>query len=88
VTWQNILKLGELEWLLDHQFQHRVIFSAAGYVSMVIDAACAMAKVVEPNVENPVRLVELTDLLFHRAITFVDDFSAGVEMVLFLEVLH
>ena len=71
MTWRNILKLGELEWLRGHQLQHQVVFPAAGYVSMAIDAAGALAEVLEPNADSPARLVELTGLRFHRAITLM-----------------
>ncbi|KAK4217471.1 Nonribosomal peptide synthetase 14 [Rhypophila decipiens] len=78
MTWRNILKLGELEWLRGHQFQHQVVFPAAGYVSMATDAACALAEAamsVSQKSQQSASLVELTNLRFHRAIT-LDDTSA------------
>ena len=87
MTWRNTLKLVELDWLRGHQFQNQVVFPAAGYVSMAIDAAGALAEVLEPNVDNPARLVELTDLRLHRAITLDDNLTVGVEMIFIMRVL-
>ncbi|KAI0202910.1 hypothetical protein F4808DRAFT_468089 [Astrocystis sublimbata] len=86
ITWRNILKLNELEWLLGHQFQHHVVFPAAGYTSMAIDAAVSLAHIVEPNITDPIRLIELEDLRFHRAITADDDLVDGVEIVFMIRV--
>ena len=91
ITWQNILKLSELEWLRGHQFQHQVIFPAAGYVSMATDAACALAEAVEPvsvDASASTHLVELTDLRFHRAIAFDNSSPTGVEVTWMVRLLR
>ncbi|KAI1364001.1 hypothetical protein F5Y08DRAFT_222928 [Xylaria arbuscula] len=86
IIWRNILKLTELEWLAGHQFQHHVVFPAAGYTSMAIDASVSLAHAIEPRVTNPVRLIELQDLQFRRAMTIDDDLSDGVETVFMIRV--
>lgn len=88
MVWRNILKLTELEWLRGHQFQNQVIFPAAGYVSMAIDAAKVLAETLEPKLPNPALLVELTDIRFHNAITLEETSSSGVEATLIMSVRH
>jgi amino acid adenylation domain-containing protein len=88
MVWRNILKLTELEWLRGHRFQNQVIFPAAGYVSMAIDAAKALTEASEPNLQNPAHLVELTELRFHNAITLDETSSSGVEVILIMRVRH
>ncbi|KAI1342720.1 hypothetical protein F5Y15DRAFT_266068 [Xylariaceae sp. FL0016] len=86
MVWRNVLRLSEIDFLRGHQFQSQVIFPAAGYVSMAIDACASVASALVPSVHRPSRMVELTNLNFHRAITISDDFSAGVEVVFVMRV--
>ncbi|CAG8232080.1 unnamed protein product [Penicillium salamii] len=37
--WRNHLRTSELPWLLDHKIQGSIIFPAAGYLTMVVEAA-------------------------------------------------
>ncbi|KAF2209120.1 hypothetical protein CERZMDRAFT_70311 [Cercospora zeae-maydis SCOH1-5] len=37
-TWRNILRVDTFPWLNDHQIQGQVVFPAAGYVAMAIEA--------------------------------------------------
>ncbi|KAI1412829.1 hypothetical protein F5Y13DRAFT_199683 [Hypoxylon sp. FL1857] len=37
--WRNFLRLSDLPWLIDHQVDSKVVFPAAGYISMGIEAA-------------------------------------------------
>jgi amino acid adenylation domain-containing protein len=88
MVWRNTLKLTELEWLRGHQFQNQVIFPAAGYVSMAIDAANSLAETLEPKSQNAASLVELTELRFHNAITLDETSSSGVEVTLIMCLRH
>ncbi|KAK7750074.1 putative Hybrid PKS-NRPS biosynthetic cluster [Diatrype stigma] len=81
VRWRNVMRVDEMEWLRGHQFQKQVLFPAAGYVSMAIEASLHIAQ------EQPVRLVELHDLMIHRAITFGDE-SSGVEVTFVVRALR
>ncbi|KAI1392616.1 hybrid PKS-NRPS PsoA [Hypoxylon trugodes] len=73
VQWRNILKLDEIRWLEGHRFQDQVVFPAAGYISMAVDAAVRLIK------DEPINLVELQDLNILRAITLSKE-SSGVEV--------
>ncbi|KAL6689954.1 polyketide synthase [Trichoderma pleuroticola] len=71
----------EMEWLRGHIFQNQVLFPAAGYVSMAYEASMRLAAEQEE-----VRLVELEDLVIHRAITLEDD-AAGTEVTFTIRVI-
>lgn len=81
VRWRNIMKLNEMQWLRGHQFQNQVLFPAAGYVSMAVEAAIRLPG--EGRQDN-VQLVELEDLIIHQAITLEDD-SSGTEVILIIK---
>ncbi|KAI0869514.1 hybrid PKS-NRPS PsoA [Hypoxylon argillaceum] len=69
MRWRNVLKLTEMEWLRGHQFQNQVIFPAAGYVSMAIDANLRLVE------DKSIELIELYNLDINRAIIFEDESS-------------
>ncbi|PKK49165.1 hypothetical protein CI102_7231 [Trichoderma harzianum] len=81
VTWRNVMRIQEMEWLRGHIFQNQVLFPAAGYVSMAYEASIRLAAEHEE-----VRLVELEDLIIHRAITLEDD-AAGTEVTFTIRVI-
>ncbi|OPB36124.1 hypothetical protein A0O28_0108990 [Trichoderma guizhouense] len=81
VTWRNVMRIQEMEWLRGHIFQNQVLFPAAGYVSMAYEASIRLAAEHEE-----VRLVELEDLVIHRAITLEDD-AAGTEVTFTIRVI-
>ena len=73
MTWKNILRLSEIPWLRGHKFQGQVIFPAAGYVSMAVQAAQEFAR------ESSGRLIEILDLEIIKALVIEE--SADVETV-------
>jgi amino acid adenylation domain-containing protein len=74
MRWRNIFRLGELPWLKGHSFQGQAIFPAAGYVSMTVESATAVAK------NAPIKLIEIQDMSIHRALVLEEDHT-GVETV-------
>lgn len=76
VRWRNILRLREMDWLRGHRFQRQVLFPAAGYVSMAVEAAI---RLVENEQDTAVQFVELEDLTIHDAITLEED-SRGTDV--------
>ncbi|KAI1417950.1 polyketide synthase [Hypoxylon sp. FL1857] len=79
--WSNILKLGEIDWLNGHKFQDQVIFPAAGYISMVIDAAIRLAD------GDLVCMIELNDFKLHHAVVF-ENGSRGVQINFSIRLTH
>lgn len=53
MRWLNVLKISEIPWLEGHTIQGQVLFPAAGYVSMALEASRRLA------LDKPVKLFEL-----------------------------
>ncbi|KAL4902108.1 hypothetical protein BDW74DRAFT_181271 [Aspergillus multicolor] len=81
LKWRNFLVPKEISWLGDHRIQGRMVFPAAGYATMACEAAVLKAKQDEVGVE--VKLIEILDLVIHRAIAFEYE-SASIEVILTL----
>jgi acyl transferase domain-containing protein len=69
--WRNILAPKELPWLTDHGLQGQIVFAAMGYVALAMEAARQIAG------QQPVQLLELTDLSIRKAVAI--DEMAGTE---------
>ncbi|KAI9724598.1 MAG: Type I Iterative PKS [Chrysothrix sp. TS-e1954] len=41
--WRNILKIKDISWLVDHKLDKTVVFPAAGYIAMAVEAACQLS---------------------------------------------
>lgn len=94
MRWRNVMKINELEWLRGHMFQNQILFPAAGYVSMAVEACVHLAKTnaaratdssssADGNTVEEVvsaQIVELQDLRIHAAIT-IDPDAAGTEVL-------
>ncbi|KAL9036794.1 MAG: hypothetical protein Q9180_004091, partial [Flavoplaca navasiana] len=72
LRWRNFLSVQELPWLEGHQIQGQVVYPAAGYVAMVLEAGKIMAD------GKDVQLLEVENLVIGRAIVFHDE-KTGVE---------
>lgn len=55
--WRNYLRIAELPWLADHVVSGKVLFPAAGYITMAIEAAIRMG-----NPEDDIQEIQLRDL--------------------------
>lgn len=74
MRWSNVLKMSEIAWLEGHQLQGLVVFPAAGYVAMAIEACRSVAG------DQAVEIFELHNLTIPRAITF-EEGDSGVEVL-------
>lgn len=81
IRWRNVFRQNELPWTKGHQFQHQVIFPAAGYVSMAIEASMAIAEA------RPVKFIEVCDLSIPRGLS-IDEGSAGVETLFTVKTIN
>lgn len=84
MRWRHVLKPIEIPWLLGHRLQNQIVFPAAAYVITALEAAMAMCKRKRVSVS----LIELSDVVFGRALVFeVDD--SNVEVVTSLaDIVH
>ena len=48
-SWRNIIKLVEIPWLLGHKIQSSVVYPAAGYITMAIEAALQRSQLTRPT---------------------------------------
>ncbi|KAI1079846.1 putative polyketide synthase [Whalleya microplaca] len=74
--WRSFLRLSELPWLSQHVVDDKVVFPAAGYVSMAIEAVTSRI----PEYKS----IELRDVVFKSALVLSESVS-GVEVMLELE---
>lgn len=65
--WRNFLSVQDLSWLDGHQIQGQIVFPAAGYVCMALEAAQMVAE------DATVQLLEVEDFVIGRPIVFDDD---------------
>ncbi|KAI9163194.1 Lovastatin nonaketide synthase mokA [Paramyrothecium foliicola] len=78
--WQNIIRPRDHEWLQGHALQGQVIFPAAGYIVMAMEAAIQVAG------ERSIQLLEVIDVSIDKAITFEDE-NSPAELTLTVDTL-
>ncbi|KAL0930038.1 hybrid PKS-NRPS protein [Colletotrichum truncatum] len=89
-SWRQVLRLNELPWLNGHKVQGQVVFPAAGYCVMAMEAAKQVAQGVRglPEIgldtSTTLEVVELADVEFGRAVVFPDKGNQGVSISLHL----
>ncbi|KAK4500047.1 hypothetical protein PRZ48_008233 [Zasmidium cellare] len=76
--WSNVLKVSEIPWLEGHQLQGQVVFPAAGYCALAIEASRTLSQ------DKAIETIDLRNLTIPRAITFEEDTSSGVETLVTL----
>ncbi|KAH7043971.1 hybrid PKS-NRPS, partial [Macrophomina phaseolina] len=81
MRWRNVVRLNEIPWIRGHEFQGQVLFPAAAYVAMALEASRTLAG------DRPVRLFELRDISIRKALVMDED-SAGVETVFTVKLLN
>ncbi|KAB8336832.1 hypothetical protein FH972_021140 [Carpinus fangiana] len=78
MRWSNILKMSEIPWMEGHQLQGIVVFPAAGYIAMAVEACQRLTG------DKTVKLFELHNLSIPRAIILEGGNDAGVETLVTL----
>ena len=72
--WRTFLRPAELPWLSQHMIEGKVIFPAAGYISMAIEAATRLEKC-----PKAVKSISLKDVSFKSALPVrIDDMGTEV----------
>lgn len=74
LRWRNYLKPKEMPWLKGHQIQGQMVFPAAGFAAMALEAARNLSPF-----EN-IRLMELQEFSIHKGLSFMDE-NANVETI-------
>lgn len=78
-TWRNHLRLGEMEWLRDHQIDGTTVFPGAGYVASAIEAV----RLLTDPLEETIRGYRLRDIDIMNALV-IPESDFGVETQLSL----
>ncbi|KAK7418008.1 hypothetical protein QQZ08_011405 [Neonectria magnoliae] len=74
-TWKNVLRQRDVAWLVDHTLGTDVVFPAAGYVSLAVEALLQQLD-LEPQDASAVRL---RDISFHTTL-IIPETDDGVEV--------
>ncbi|KAI0901837.1 putative polyketide synthase [Annulohypoxylon nitens] len=75
--WRNFIRVSEQPWVKDHQVQGSIIYPAAGYISMALEAAKQMVPVSDVG---RVLGYTITEMLITRALV-VPQTELGVEVI-------
>ena len=77
LRWRNFLKPMEMPWLKGHQIQSQLVFPAAGFAAMALEAGRTLAPFED------ISLMELQHFSIHKALSFSDE-KVGVEIIFIL----
>lgn len=75
--WRNFIRVSEQPWVRDHQVQGSIIYPAAGYISMALEAARQM---VPASDSGRVTGYTITEMLITRALV-VPQTELGAEVI-------
>ena len=77
--WRNIIRVSEIPWLMDHKIQSNIVYPAAGYITMAIEAASQVASV---NPGDTITGFYLRDISIRSALVLQE--TSAVEVVVSL----
>ncbi|KAI1636396.1 putative polyketide synthase [Biscogniauxia mediterranea] len=78
--WYNLLNLDELPWLRDHKIENQVVFPAACYLAMAIEAISQIQELRSTS-ENRHLAFEFSNVSFNSALVLSDQNSPAPENV-------
>ncbi|KAK3935596.1 hypothetical protein QBC46DRAFT_462003 [Diplogelasinospora grovesii] len=81
IQWRNILRPKEIAWLSGHKIQGQIVFPAAGFVAMAVEAMLAIAG------KSSIALLTIKDLIIGRAIAFNDE-NSSVESLFSVKLVY
>ncbi|KAI0890579.1 uncharacterized protein GGS22DRAFT_194555 [Annulohypoxylon maeteangense] len=70
IQWRHILRPTEIPWLFGHKLQGQIVFPAAAYIVLAMEASVALCEGI------PATLIEVMNVDIGRALTFDDDDSS------------
>lgn len=81
IQWRNLLRPKEISWLKGHKIQRQIVFPAAGFVAMAVEAMKALAG------KSNIALVTIENLIIGRAMAFNDE-HASMESLFSVKLIH
>lgn len=82
IQWRNILRPKEIAWLKGHKIQGQIVFPAAGFVAMAVEAM----KILVGKKSN-MSLVTIDNLTIGHAMAFSDE-NASVEVIFSVKIVQ
>lgn len=70
--WRNFIRVSEIPWIVDHKIQSDIVFPAAGYLSMAVEAATQTARDLRKVVSFIIRNVTIHSALIVTEATAVE----------------
>ncbi|KAL4971415.1 hypothetical protein BDW66DRAFT_155688 [Aspergillus desertorum] len=80
IQWRNVLRPREISWLAGHRIQGQILFPAAGYIAMAVEAIPLLRPMITLG------LLSIKDLQFSRAMGFSDE-DSSVETLFDLRII-
>ncbi|KAI0112010.1 hypothetical protein GGR51DRAFT_557191 [Nemania sp. FL0031] len=74
MQWRHILSLSDASWLTGHRLQGQIVFPAAGYVVMALEAG------IIASGSRTITLIEILDLNIERALMFETE-DSNIEVI-------
>lgn len=77
-SWRNIIRASEIPWIRGHVIQSNIVYPAAGYIAMAIEASLQRSQLTgrAPNIQR----YKFKDVSLKSMLLIPDD-AAGIEMV-------
>ncbi|KAI1141666.1 putative polyketide synthase [Hypoxylon sp. FL0543] len=72
LVWRNVISINDVPWLGDHRFRSTILFPAAGFISMVIEAACQAERLLPSDRPN----IFLREMKLFKTLPLPDDGNA------------
>jgi hybrid polyketide synthase/nonribosomal peptide synthetase ACE1 len=69
LRWRQYMSVREMPWLEGHKLQEQIVFPAAGYVSMAVEATKSLSP------DRSTKLIDVEGLIIKQAMAFQDDVS-------------
>lgn len=82
MRWRHLLRPKEVSWLKGHQLQDQIVFPAAGYVIMALEASIALCR------GETISLIEIQNLDISKALTFKNEDSSIETIFSFTNILR
>ncbi|KAI4269144.1 MAG: hypothetical protein L6R38_007574 [Xanthoria sp. 2 TBL-2021] len=80
-SWRNIIRVAEIPWIRGHVVQSQIVYPAAGYVAMAVEAASQSSRLDQQT--DSVSGYRLSEVSITKPLIVPDD-AEGIETQLFL----
>uniref|UniRef100_L2GC77 Hybrid nrps pks n=2 Tax=Colletotrichum fructicola (strain Nara gc5) TaxID=1213859 RepID=L2GC77_COLFN len=86
--WRQIIRVSEIPWLRGHKVQGQIVFPAAGYCVMAMDATSDLIKILcqesstQTSSDLELDVIELQDVEFGRAVMLSEKNTEGIDILI------